>query len=175
MNHQELCRARDAEDWNALWLEARTIVNAVVGSMYAANEIHNAEREDVLQEGYLAAGSAIRSWEPIEGTFNTWVTRITRGCILKSLNKLDRTHLASADVENLTDADAPPTERGAEVWLVRSQLARLDLRERQFIERAYGIDCPEETHEQIARSKGLSQQRVTEIINRALRKLGASA
>lgn len=71
----ELARARDAEDWGLLWLAARPLVKFTIKRMIQRGEIDPSRwaDDDLKQEGLLAAGLAVRSWDTLEGAFSTWV------------------------------------------------------------------------------------------------------
>lgn len=72
---EELAQARDREDWGALWLAARPLVKFTIKRMIQHGEIDPSRwaDDDLRQEGLLAAGLAIRTWDTLEGAFNTWV------------------------------------------------------------------------------------------------------
>jgi DNA-directed RNA polymerase specialized sigma24 family protein len=75
----ELRIALDRQDWNTLWLAAELWVKFVMASLQCGDE-------DALQEGRLAAGLAIRSWNPARGAFSTHVASQVRGALLNWCN-----------------------------------------------------------------------------------------
>lgn len=78
----ELALARDAEDWTTLWKAAMPWVKFVISSM-----ARQGVDEDLLQEGNLAAGAAVRSWDPDKGAFSTHICSYVRFEMLKHLNE----------------------------------------------------------------------------------------
>lgn len=75
-SHDELCAAHDRQDWDILWQAAIPITKFAVKS-YLRNRLRRTPkwtREDLLQEGLLAAGEAIRTWRTYEAAFSTWLS-----------------------------------------------------------------------------------------------------
>lgn len=70
-------KAGNSKARHALWLEAVRIVLFAAGK----NRMGAETDMDVLQEGMLAAGVAVDSWEPEKGAFSTWVVAKTRGAM----------------------------------------------------------------------------------------------
>ncbi|MCE5292951.1 MAG: hypothetical protein ABFC80_09325 [Coriobacteriales bacterium] len=87
LTNDELAKARDAEDWGALWLAARPLVKFTIKRMIQRGEIDPSRwaDDDLKQEGLLAAGLAVRSWDTLEGAFSTWVSGKIRTEILSHL------------------------------------------------------------------------------------------
>lgn len=89
LSADELATARDREDWGTLWLAARPLVKFTIRRMIHRGEVDPSRwiDADLRQEGLLAAGIAVRSWNTIEGAFSTWVSANVRGALLKAGNK----------------------------------------------------------------------------------------
>jgi hypothetical protein len=79
MNEKELLAAREAEDWNALWSEAIPRV------WYMARELKHEKNKDLIAAGTLAAGEAVRTWDPAKGTFTTHINFRVRRAMLDHL------------------------------------------------------------------------------------------
>lgn len=76
----QLETARALEDYETLWLAADPIVKFAMAE-------RNCGDEDALQEGRLAAGLAIRSWDPAKGAFSTHIANAALGAITNWLNQ----------------------------------------------------------------------------------------
>lgn len=87
LNNDELAQAHDRQDWHALWLAARPLVKFTFRRMIQRGEVDPARWSDpdINQEGLLAAGLAVRSWDTLEGSFSTWVCAQIRGALLDLL------------------------------------------------------------------------------------------
>ena len=79
MKEEELLAAREAEDWNALWTEATPRV------WYMARELKHERDKDLVAAGTLAAGEAVRTWDPAKGTFTTHINFRVRKAMLDHL------------------------------------------------------------------------------------------
>lgn len=75
LTDDQLKIAHALEDWDALWLAAEPLVK------FAMSELRCGD-EDALQEARVAAGTAVRSWNPVKGAFSTHVTTYARQAIL---------------------------------------------------------------------------------------------
>lgn len=87
LSNDELARAHDQKDWHALWLAAQPLVKFTIRRMMQRGEIGPTRwaDADLRQEGLLAAGLAVRSWDTLEGGFSTWVCAKIRGALLDLL------------------------------------------------------------------------------------------
>lgn len=70
----------------AAWLESLPVVWATLTRMRAAGEIQQRLDDDILQEGYLAAGLALRRWTPERGPAAPLIAAYVRGRVLNHLN-----------------------------------------------------------------------------------------
>lgn len=84
LTNDDLATARDREDWETLWLAARPLVKLAIKRMIQRGELEPTRwaDDDLTQEGLLAAGHAVRSWDTLEGAFSTWLVTKIRGQIL---------------------------------------------------------------------------------------------
>lgn len=78
LTDEQLQTARALEDWDTLWLAADPWIK------FAMSELRCGD-EDALQEARLAAGQAVRSWDPAVVAFSTHVNTYARGAILNWL------------------------------------------------------------------------------------------
>lgn len=87
LNADELAAAHDRGDFNMLWLAARPLVKFTIKRMMQRGEVDPSRWADgdLKQEGMLAAGLAVRSWNTLEGRFSTWVVKNIRGYLLNYL------------------------------------------------------------------------------------------
>jgi RNA polymerase sigma factor (sigma-70 family) len=127
----ELALARDAEDWSTLWTAAIPWVKFVISSMGRqgliswphARRARKELRKEVLQEGSLAAGGAIRNWDPDIAAFSTYICLRVRGDLINYLNEQKAQGLGTRwlaetdqDVELVTiHADPEEDEDGEEI------------------------------------------------------------
>lgn len=78
-------------------------------------------------------------------------------------------------IQNIADASMPTPEELLAIsgmqMLVRSQLEVLDGRQRDIICRRFGIDCDEQTLEEIGQSYGVTRERIRQIEAKAIEKL----
>ena len=72
----ELRIALDRQDWNTLWFAAEPWIRFAMAELGCGDE-------DALQEGRLAAGLAVRSWDPDRHAFSTHITSRVRFALLK--------------------------------------------------------------------------------------------
>ncbi len=105
LTHQQLLDYRVSEDWSTLWIESIPWVRL------AATSLRTNSVEDLLQEGYLAAGRAVREWNPDLSPFWGHIYAYTRNRMLNYLRAQGRrtgTPLESAD----SDVEGPEATYG---------------------------------------------------------------
>lgn len=74
LTHAELARAHERKDWPLLWQQAEPLVRMVVRRLSrAASAKENVDSEDLVQEGMVIAGTAMRRWQPLECAFSTYI------------------------------------------------------------------------------------------------------
>lgn len=85
LTHAELAAAQERKDWALLWQHAMPLVKLVIGRMRkdGASRSESADADgELLQQGMLIAGEAMRSWRPMECAFSTHITTRVRGDLL---------------------------------------------------------------------------------------------
>jgi RNA polymerase sigma factor (sigma-70 family) len=87
----------DAKD--RLWVEACRMVPMIEARVRKARGIEHAD-PDLIQEGNLACGRAVETWDPEKGAFTTWVGHIVTYALLEYLGEADKGGIGSkaADV-----------------------------------------------------------------------------
>jgi RNA polymerase sigma factor (sigma-70 family) len=86
LSHAELVAARTRQDWDLLWEQAIPLAKLAVRRLMEEGLLdpyHS--REDLMQDAMLAAGMAVRKWQPEKGAFSTWVMVRVRGAALDSI------------------------------------------------------------------------------------------
>jgi len=182
----ELAAAHDRGDWNTLWLAARPLVKFTIKNMIRRGEIDPARwiDEDLLQQGMLSAGLAVRSWNTLEGAFSTWVSTKVRGYlrefrdnavrhgftgqgdppILESLQEEVRAGEGDDEEIDETKQDALvypnevflSQETAAERDTAMRLLSRLGPKDAELMRRLCGIGCESQTLREIAMERGVS-------------------
>ncbi len=77
---EQLIKAHALQHWNTLWLAAEPLVKFAMAELGCGDD-------DAWQTGRLAAGGAIRTWNPARGAFSTHIATQVRGALLKWLNE----------------------------------------------------------------------------------------
>lgn len=95
--HEELVAAKDSEDWDFLWRAAIPLVKVAVRRHLRSNAIQTPKwvREDLLQEGLLAAGAAVRTWQTFDCAFSTWVHTRVQGVLVDASRRAANNGLGS--------------------------------------------------------------------------------
>lgn len=88
LSQDELVRARLLGDWDTLWTAAIPWVKFVVSTM--------GQDEDLTQTGHLAAGQAVRTWDPDKGAFSTHICNCVRGACQTYLSTRDSGGIGSS-------------------------------------------------------------------------------
>lgn len=102
LTSQELEALRDSENWKALWAAAVPWVK------FAASSLRTDEREDLVQDGLLKVGKALKAWNPALGRFSTFVCHVSRQAMLTHIDRKHRVatpELAFHDADVLTTGD----------------------------------------------------------------------
>lgn len=82
LTHGELADAQGRSQWAVLWEQALPLVKFAVKRLIKSGALAaEYATDDLLQEGNLAAGKVIRTWDPFEGAFSTWVIRRVSGAL----------------------------------------------------------------------------------------------
>jgi DNA-directed RNA polymerase specialized sigma24 family protein len=80
--HAELAAAQQRGDWALLWQQAMPLVKLTVGRMLKSKERDEDVADDMIQQGMLIAGEAMRAWKPMECAFSTWIGNRVRDDLL---------------------------------------------------------------------------------------------
>jgi RNA polymerase sigma factor (sigma-70 family) len=83
-----------------LWEDALRLVLTVEGRIRKRYGLE-AQDMDMVQEGNLAAGRAVDSWNPAKGAFSTWVIAHVRGAMLDYLNESSKGGVGSKSSDAL--------------------------------------------------------------------------
>lgn len=87
LTHTELAEAHGRADWRVLWEHAIPLVKMTVGRMARSKEMRRDVTDDLMQEGMLIAGEAMRTWDPVECAYSTHITRKVGWGTLETLTK----------------------------------------------------------------------------------------
>lgn len=87
LSAEELRAAKADHDYRLLWEQALPLVKFAVGQLVRGGMNSAACTEDMLQDGNLAAGRAVRTWDPKKGEFATWVVARVQGAIRNHLTR----------------------------------------------------------------------------------------
>ncbi|HKU13523.1 MAG TPA: hypothetical protein VJQ52_03955 [Steroidobacteraceae bacterium] len=91
--HAELAAAQERGDWDLLWQQAMPLVKLVVGRMGRSGAVRNSAAkpgtrdDDLLQQGMLIAGEAMRQWKPLECAFTTHIGNAVRWKLYEFLGR----------------------------------------------------------------------------------------
>jgi RNA polymerase sigma factor (sigma-70 family) len=160
----ELRAAQAAQDWHGLWLQAVPLVKSTISRLIASGNLTPEQAtDDLLQEALLTAGRALRTWDPDQGAFTTWMTRAAHGAILDHVRRTMSGMVGGRDagaptlplfeevtVGHLADA-ADLLGASQEQLAVRAGLkAMKSPKERELLMRVHGIDREKQNMPQIA-------------------------
>lgn len=103
MTHDELARLRDAKDWEGLWPEAQCRADFSIKDVVDRGE---PDYEDLVQEGHMAAATAMHDWDPLENALKTHIKMRVQGAISDYRRTLQTGGIGS----RRTVADGEPAE-----------------------------------------------------------------
>lgn len=95
------------------WLEHLPLVRFTLNRMKASGELQQPLDDDLLQEGRLAVGEAVRTWNAGKGAISTWVCARVRYAVLNYLNKQHSGGINSR-AHKVRMTELPPDEWAAE-------------------------------------------------------------
>ena len=175
LNHAELWEAHEQRNWGALWEQAVPVVNATVARMKRTGEASGVDFEDLVGEGNLAAGTAVREWRPLDTTFGSWISFRIRSRLLKFIGQQrgrDRTR-DDTNVELVPDncMSVPDT---VALMQMREVLASLPGLDQLMVRWLYGIGCEFRSINEIANDTGVHRNSVRQRIDAALERLRAA-
>lgn len=82
----ELLAAHVRRDWQTLWTAAIPAAKYAVWRMLRKGHLHTSRvEEDVTQDALLAAGQAVRLWNPAKGALSTWVVTYVQQKLLNGM------------------------------------------------------------------------------------------
>lgn len=100
-----------------LWTDALRMVPVIEARIRKAYGIEHPDA-DMIQEGNLACGRAVETWNPEAGAFTTWVGHVVRGAMLDYLNEANKGGIgsksASVTMIDMHDAVAFSAEQTGE-------------------------------------------------------------
>jgi RNA polymerase sigma factor (sigma-70 family) len=163
----------DKKAWDRMWEHGLRLVLKIVNHMTEKNILRHIEREDAIQEGNLAIGSALLSWDPKKGPYSTWIWIKVRGAILDADRQegvcgltggavgdfLFEEYLDSAHAEEVTAE--PPIS-------LEEHIAKLPTNLRTYAYQVYILGL---RPADIARADGVSRQRVDQVLSLARNRL----
>ena len=172
ISHADLWEAHDKQNWGVLWEQAVPVVQATVVRMKRAGEAAGVDFDELVAEGNMAAGSAVREWRPIDTLFSSWVSLCVRRRLLKVIGRQrnrDRSH-DGTNVEQLPDESGTFDE--AQAQQVRELVAAIpDGMDQLMVRWFFGIECEFRDVNRIARDTGVHRNHVRQRIDRALERL----
>jgi DNA-directed RNA polymerase specialized sigma24 family protein len=177
LSNEELQAALIAGDFNLLWEAAAAPAKAAVTGMLMRGEVEG-EKDELVGEAYLAAGKAVRKWEPAKGSFATWIGAYVKTVVkfhwlkqYKHAAQLDR----DANPEELADPNVVLSVDTVDAERVRGLLTELSPLERKLICRHFGIGQDEETTiRTLAAAYGMPSSTLHDKMREILNKLAAA-
>lgn len=117
--HAELAAAQERGDWDLLWQQALPLVPLAIRKAKRSGAIAADDADaDLLQQGMLIAGEAVRTWKPIECALSTHVVWRVRGDLFNYVTERARGGIGSykqrPDVLSLGD-DRPNTAKTSDI------------------------------------------------------------
>lgn len=105
----------DEEAMNTLWLQSMPLVAHIAGNLQEAGRIHGVDYLDAVQEGNIAARSAIERWKPGRGRFTTFLWPRIAGAMIRYASSKGRVGgmtgtLYGSRAVVVTEADLPAGE-----------------------------------------------------------------
>jgi DNA-directed RNA polymerase specialized sigma24 family protein len=172
MNHADLWAEHEKQNWGALWEMAVPVVQATVGRMKRAGEATGVDYDELIAEGNLVAGTAVREWRPLDTLFGSWVSFCVRRKLLNVIGQQRSRDRGRDDVnvENLPD-ESGAFDR-AQLLQVRELVASIpDGLDQLMVRWFYGIECEFKSVNQIAKDLGLHRNSVRQRIELSLERL----
>lgn len=172
LTHEQLAAARAKQDWTTLWQIAEPLVKFTIKRMRERGEAYECDWEELLQEGMLAAGEAMRRWDSSAGTFGAFTVSWTRGRLLDYLNSQPRVNDTSPVATETLACDSPLPEFLADEQSVLRLLDRLESYERLVVAHIYGLNgTTQYSVEQFASAQAVSVRTVQRTLEGAIAKM----
>lgn len=173
LTHEELAQAHDRGDWDTLWKHAIPLTYFAVRRLVETGKVRSEfASDDMVQEGLLAAGQAVRTWDPLLGAFSTWVMPRVAGALMNHIcaeaggmvgSRAQRSEVVEFDDAVPADTDSPfpsPEAFAAQEQLAQDVATALaacrDPEDEAILRAVYGIGVPEQSVAEYAREKGMS-------------------
>ena len=163
-------------DYKTLWSRALPLTKYAISTLIRSGKISREQADDdFFQECCLAAGEAIRRWDPTRASFSRWIFLKVQGAALNTMRGV-RLSVAAMD-ESRAPSDRLDIvrllETKQELTGLKNALNAVSPESRELLERRYGIGRPEESVVQIARSKGVVRMSVHRMLVQAQTELAA--
>lgn len=183
LNADELRAAQVAQDWRSLWEQALPLVKFAV-NRFAMRGVDRALcSDDMIQDGNIAAGKAVRSWNPDKGEFSTWILARVEGAIRNHLQRTLSGMVGGRDSEGRTGffederfADVEELvsslEQEDEATRLGDALAQLTAGDQKILALRYGVGGEKTLQvQEIAIHLGWSQSSVKRVLAECVKKL----
>lgn len=72
----------DKAAWDTLWMHGVRLVWKIADKMVRVGILLDTDKEDAIQEGVLAVGQSLPSWQPDRGKYSTFIWASARNAIL---------------------------------------------------------------------------------------------
>ena len=163
-------------DHKALWTKALPLTKYAISGLIRSGRLSKEQSDDdFFQECCIAAGNAVRRWDPGRASFSRWVIYSVRNAALDLLAGRKRFHYSYDDER--TAGERPAVEsllsKKEERTAIRAALNLMSPKYREMLERRYGIGRPEESVADIARSLGVARMSVHEMLVRAHKEMAS--
>ncbi len=175
-SHEELWAAQSRGDYQLLWAAAERHVASTVIGMLKRGDVEG-EKDDLIGEGNLAAGLAVRKWNPLEAALSTHVSLHVYRAVMRYVMKQGRHSVQVVDgvsVEDLPDQEAKSAAEMADTACVRELLTGLSHAERKLISRYFGIGQEEMTSTELAVAHDVPSRTMRRTIRAILDKLAVA-
>ncbi len=176
LTHEELWDAQARGDFDLLWTAAERHVAGTVIGMLRRGDVEG-EKDDLIGEGNLAAGLAVKCWNPLVAAFSTHVSLFVYRAVKRYATKQDQHTMQILDgssVEELSDPDAKSADETADVQRVRELLTGLSHAERKLISRYFGIGGDAMSIRELAVAHDVASSTLHDKIRAILAKLAAT-
>lgn len=143
-----------------LWQRSVPITKATVARLVRHGHLPSDQAtDDLLQEGHLAAGRAILSWNPDLGAFSTWVSHNVARAVLKHARKEMSNRLDTFDDEDYISSKSDTVEkllRRQAQERIMAALAGLPADDAKMLRGRYGLGCESRSILELARDRGVA-------------------
>lgn len=170
-----------------MWEQALPLVKSTISRLIRQRRLTADQATgDLLQEGTLAAGRAVRTWQPDKGAFSTWVVNNAQGALMDHLRRVSNGLVGGRDASGV--AGLYDEERGEDHGTFEPAVTRLErdqdaavvriaieglksAQDQELVRRYYGIDCEPERLVDIAVKWKLPQSTMERMLRIVLKKL----